>query len=483
MRKLVVLSGICAAIVAGGPVARAQMGGPALVAVSPVVEREITAGQAFVGTVMPLRMAIVGSAVDDRVIAYPHNEGDRVEQGDVLAKLLTDTVQLEWQAAAAELDLRKQELAELENGTRPEEIEQARARMLGAQATMNYNDARRRRAENLYTTSHALSEEERDEAISAAIAADQSYLEAKEAYQLAVEGPRAEVIAQARAQVAMQQAAADRLKDLVDKHTITSPFAGYVTAEHTEVGQWVKQGDPIAEVAALDEVEVTTYVVEQHVPFVHVGAAVWVDIPAIPDRVFAGTVTAIVPQADLQARTFPVKVRVKNEIDQGVPLLKSGMYARVMLPTGRRQQALLVPKDALVLGGPQKIVYVVQLATGESPGRPAAPNAQPGPGKPAAAERTAAPHAAPQIGVGSQGSAQPVPVQLGTAAGDLIQVIGQLQPGQMVVVAGNERLQPGQAIQVQSIVPPPAPADDSPSQANHPEPPVEKGDRHADRYQ
>ena len=53
----------------------------ALVAVSPVVEREVTAGQTFVGTVMPLKKAVVGSAVDGRVIEFPLNEGDRVERG------------------------------------------------------------------------------------------------------------------------------------------------------------------------------------------------------------------------------------------------------------------------------------------------------------------------------------------------------------------------------------------------------------------
>src|SRR5688572_8700532 len=51
--------------------ARGQGQGPAIVAVSPVVEREVTAGQTFVGTVMPLRKAVVGSAVDGRVMEYP----------------------------------------------------------------------------------------------------------------------------------------------------------------------------------------------------------------------------------------------------------------------------------------------------------------------------------------------------------------------------------------------------------------------------
>jgi len=397
----------------------AQPGAAALVDVTPVVQQEITVGQTSVGTVMPLKKAIIGSAVDGRVIEFPLNEGDRVERGQTLAQLLTDTIQLEYEAAVAELDLRKQELAELENGSRPEEIEQAKARMTGAEARMKFMEARRKRAENLYTQNQAISEEERDEMVSASIGAEQEYLEAKEAYQLAVKGPRKEKIAQARAQVAMQQATADRLKDQISKHTIISRFPGYVTAEHTEVGQWVKQGDPVAEVEELDEVEVTAYVVEQNVPFLRLGMPVQVEVPAIPNRTFDGQLTQIVPQADVQARTFPVKIRVKNEMTDEGPLLKSGMYARATLPSGNRQLALLVPKDALVLGGPQTMVYVVDGA---------GPDAK-------------------------QGKARPVPVQLGVASGRLMQVNGPLQPGQLVVVRGNERLRPGQDVKIQSVLP------------------------------
>jgi HlyD family secretion protein len=409
-----------AAVLAAGGNALAQPGA-ALVDVSPVVEQEIAVGQTFVGTVMPLKKAIIGSAVDGRVIEYPLNEGDRVERGQTLAQLLTDTIQLETEAAEAELDLRQQELAELENGSRPEEIAQAKAAMVGAEAQMNFMKARRARAENLYKNNQAISQEERDEMVSASVGAEQSYLEAKEAYNLAMEGPRKEKIAQARAQVAMQQATVDRLKDQITKHTIISRFPGFVTAEHTEVGQWVKQGDPVAEVEELDEVEVTAYVVEQQVPFLHVGMAVQVVIPAIPNRVFEGQLAAIVPQADVQARTFPVKVRVKNEISDNEPLIKSGMFARVMLPTGNRQMALLVPKDALVLGGAQTMVYVLDAAGPDT----------------------------------KQGKVHPVPVQMGVASGRMMQVSGPLQPGQMVVVRGNERLRPGQDVQVQQVLPTP----------------------------
>jgi RND family efflux transporter MFP subunit len=389
----------------------------ALVAVSPIVEREIISSQAFVGTVMPRRKSIVGSAVDGRVIEFPLNEGDRVTSGQVLAQLLTDTIQLEVAAAEADLELRQQQLAELENGTRPEEIEQSKARMLSAEARVQYAKARRARAESLYRQGQAMSEEQRDEMIALAVEAEQAYVEARAAYQLAVQGPRQEQLAQARAQVGVQQATVNRLKDQLQKHTIISQFDGYVTAENTEVGQWVKQGDPVAEVSALDEVEVTAQVVEQYVPHIRVGMSVSVEIPALPATPLTGVVSAIVPQADVQARTFPVKVLVKNQLSEDGPLVKSGMYARVMLPTGQRQLATLVLKDALVLGGPQPVVFVVDIPSADA----------------------------------KQGKARPVPVQLGVAEGNMIQVRGGLQTGQLVVVQGNERLRPGQDVQIQRL--------------------------------
>ena len=180
--------------------------------------------------------------------------------------------------------------------------------------------------------------------------AEQKYEEAKAAHQLAVDGPRVEQIAQAKAQTAMQDAIVRRLRDQIKKHTIISRFAGYVTAEHTEVGQWVTRGDPVAEVVALDEVDIVAKVVESQVPYIHVGDSVRVEVPSLPTEVFTGSVAAVVPQADVRSRTFPVKVIVPNRITEaGTPLLKAGMLARLTLRTGDTQQAMLVPKDALVL--------------------------------------------------------------------------------------------------------------------------------------
>ena len=402
----------------GAAVPAAEQRPPAPVVVAAVVESEVAAGQSFVGTVVPSKLAVVGSAVDGRVIEFPLNEGDRVERGQTLAQLLTETIGLEVAAAEAELQLRQQELAELENGSRPQELEQAKARMLASEAVMKYLQSRRARAEALWKRGQSTSEEELERAVSEGLAAEQSFQEAKATWELVVEGPRKEKIAQARAQVAMQQVIVGQLKDQLAKHTVISRFDGYVTAEHTEVGAWLKKGDPVAEVAALDEVEISVQVVEQHVAHLHLGTEVRVEVPALPDRVFTGTIARIVPQADVRARTFPVKVRVKNEITQGVPLLKSGMYCRVFLPTGPKQKALLVPKDALVLGGPKPVLFLVQGYSAKTP----------------------------------QGTVQPVPVELGIAVGQAVAITGPVTPGQYVVVQGNERLRPGQPVMVQKVV-------------------------------
>ncbi|QDS99147.1 efflux RND transporter periplasmic adaptor subunit [Adhaeretor mobilis] len=391
---------------------------PAPVVVARVAQRNVTAAQGFVGTVMPSRHAIIGSAVDGRVVEFPVEEGDRVEPKQKLAQLLTETIKLELASAEAELQLRQQQLLELENGTRPEEIEQARSRMAAADARQRFQQARVERLETAAETRGAVTEDVLAEARAVLIERQELYLDMKAAHALAVAGPRPEVIYQGKAQVAFQQAVVEKLSDQIKKHTIISRFAGYVVKEHTEAGQWVNRGDPVAEVAALDEVDVVVQVVEQSVPFIRLGTDVRVEIPALPDRVFIGKVEAVVPQADERSRTFPVKIRVINEVTSSGPLVQAGMVARAALPVGKPQQALLVPKDAIVLGGPRPMVFTVADATKE----------------------------------GDLGKVQSVVIELGVAHGDWIQIFGAIEPDAFVVVQGNERLIPQSQVRLLNII-------------------------------
>ncbi len=316
-------------LVASRGVLLAQPSGrpPAPVEVAGLVQREVAAGTMFVGTVEPRYQAAIGTAVAGRVIEVLVDEGDAVREGQELVKLLTDTYELELATARAELDFRQQELLELKNGTRPEELAQAEATVRSAEALMKYQTRRRGRLQEL-VKDRATSEVEFDEAVSAAVVAEQLIKQRLAELQLKQAGPRVEKIAQAAARVAMQEAVVAKLEDQIKKHTIISRFDGYVTKRMVERGQWVNQGDPAVEVVALAEVDVVVALSEEFIAYVKIGETAPVFVASAPDEMLEGTIVSVVPMADPRSRTFPVKIRVKNKMLKNGLALRAGMLAR-----------------------------------------------------------------------------------------------------------------------------------------------------------
>ena len=382
------------------------------VVVTEVTEREVNVGHRVVGTVMPIQKSTVGTAVDGRVVEYLVNIGDHVQARQPLAKLRTGTLKIQLKAAQAELTLRHEELRELQNGSRPEEVSEARARMLAAQAIRKNSLTRLNRLQQLFQR-QAVNETDLDDAKEQSEAASQAFQALESSLQRIEAGPRVETIAQARARVALREAQAELIEDQIRKFTIFAPFDGYVTAEHTEVGEWVSSADPIAEVIALDRVEVLSNVPAEQAVRLKRGAEVRVEFQELPGEVFTGTVARVVPVADNRTRTFPVNIRLQNRIEDERPVLMAGMLARAILPTGSRAIMPLVPKDALVLNGSRRYVFVVSAGSG---------------------------HSGPMV--------RSVPVSLGVADAGLVQVDGDLRAGDLVVVRGNERLRDGQDVTV-----------------------------------
>ena len=156
------------------------------------------------------------------------------------------------------------------------------------------------------------------------------------------------------------------------------------------------------------------------------GMEVRLEFDAAPTTTWIGTIDHVVPQADLLSRSFPVKVLLDNRLRDGSPVLRGGMLARAWLPVGLVGEALVVPKDAVVLGGPTPIVFAVQsVARAQTDG---------------------------SVGMGT---VQPVPVRLGAAVGGAVAIEGDLTVGSLVVIRGNERLRPGMPVRF------PAPAEAS----------------------
>lgn len=410
---------------------------PAAVHVAPLEVRTIQEGRTFVGDVVAYRRATIGSAVAGRVETMHVDEGDMVglpepqddgsedvkpEKGVPIAQLRIRTISIQVEAARAEVALREKELEELERGSRPEEKVQAEARRLAAEALLRYADARYERTRKLFEQGTSATQEEVDQTLSNKLAAEQELVAATAAYELVMAGPRQEQIEQARARL---EAARENLRlqeDIRTKYTVRSPIPGYVVRKLTEEGEWLKEGDPVAEIVEIDPIEIQVPVPQDYVTRLRPGMEVTVRASTRSGQELIGTIHRIVPQGDPRSRTFPVLIRLPNPPHNGVHALMPGMLVQVVLGVGEPREALMAPKDALIWDEQQATIYVV--ATGASP------DALPG--------------------------FVPKRVKLGVVDGSQFEILGVLdgdmpQAGQQVVTIGNERLQPGQKLRILQV--------------------------------
>ncbi len=385
---------------------------PKVVVVSEVQELEFAGSQNSVGIINASKTARVGAAVDGRVSELLVEEGDAVTAGQPLVNLQTAILQFQLQGAKAELSLRQAELDELEAGTTKEELDASIANLKAAEAARKFSAWNFTRVEKLFQEGQVVSETEFQQAQANQKRDEQLYQAALSTHQLNVRGPRKELLTQAMARLNSQLAVIRSLEEQLKRHTIVSPFNGFVTIKHSEQGQWVTRGEVVVQIVKLDEVDIVVNVTAEHVSKLGLGDQVRIDVPNVRDELVFGKVFAIVPQADVQSRTFPVKIRVKNEIGKAGPVFKAGMLARVQLPVGQAKKMLMAPKDAVVLNGNKRTVFVVDSETNV---------------------------------------VNEVAVELGVSNGDMIEVSGSIKAGQQVVIRGNERLRSGQAVNIASV--------------------------------
>jgi len=349
----------------------------------------------------------------------------------VLCVLRTDVQQIDKRQATAELHRLQQRLAELEAGTRKEELARAKAALDEAKVLLAKWEREKLQVQRSYEA-NAASEKEYRDTMAEYQAAALRVAQAAAAYEQAVNGPRPEQIAQARHAVEAQRAAVDRIADRIAKATIRAPFTGFVTRKMTEVGQWVTAGGPVAEMVELDTVLVRVDVPEDYIARVQPGQQATIRLESLAEY-FEGDVKHVIPQASAASRAFPVEIEVPNPNHR----IKAGMFARAMLPLGEPSEQLLVPKDAVRVTPQGTIVFTV----GQVPAKPGtAPHGAGPPGAgplaggkpPAGASKQAA---APPVGI-----AWPTPVIVTGGWKGFFTVEGAIQPGTPVIVRGNERL-------------------------------------------
>lgn len=340
-------------------VAAAQQMPPSPVGYTEARQYPVQGSVQLPGTIESNLVSLVASEIGGLVVEYPIREGDRVKKDQVLARLNKHALELNLAAARAQLS-------------------EAEARQKLAER--NYE-----RARELYD-SKVFSQQQLDD----------TRFEF-DAWQGRIDNLKAEI---------------QRIEYDIERSAILAPFDGVIIAKHTEVGQWLGIGDEVAELMSLDELEVVVDVPEQYYRTVRVGGSAQVTLDAQPGRTIRGRISAVIPRADEQARTFPVKVRVPSDSGR----LGAGMLAQVRMDGVSASQAgtrlaTIVPKDAVVRQGTEELVYLLD----------------------------------------GDGTVKPAQVKTGNGVGAWIEVAGSVQPGAKVVTRGNERLQPGQKVRGEPV--------------------------------
>ena len=190
----------------------------------------------------------------------------------------------------------------------------------------------------------------------------------------------------------------------VARCSIEAPFSGFVVEEHTQVGQWLQKGGTVVTIAEMDPILVTVPMPDRYIRFVKPGQTVDLKFAFLAgNKKREGSVRGILREGNEKSRTFPVQITVENNSFS----IMAGMSCGVSFSVGRPYPSLLINKDAVVTSSDSHHIFIVK-----------------------------------------DGKAHLVPIKKGQAYGGHIAVEGDLLEGQPVVVEGNERLRPGQAVRV-----------------------------------
>lgn len=233
---------------------------------------------------------------------------------------------------------------------------------------------------------------------------------------------------QARAQVKAHEAELARARKNLNDHTIRAPFDGRVVLKQAEVGEWVTPGDTVLEMLSLTQLEARISVPEHLVSNLGSDADLGTITVSVPGLGARGSVEArligVIPDGDSLGRMFTARLSVLDPTGG----LKPGMSITAFIPTGSSEPVLTISKDAILRDDAGEFVYLSMPHSVE--GNPAI-----------------------------TGQAVPARITRLFAAGDRVAIRpGQIRPGSLLLVEGNERVFPTQPLIVQE-----SPAGDTPA--------------------
>jgi RND family efflux transporter MFP subunit len=203
----------------------------------------------------------------------------------------------------------------------------------------------------------------------------------------------------ARGDLEIAKARLDQNEDQLTRTRIAAPYDGIVVERLMTPGERVEEGGKVVRLVDQQHLEVIARAPLEYFSFIQVGQSLELSLSAVKAVGIVRTVVAVGDEhthqfelrLDLDGSTFPV-----------------GQTLRIAIPTSGSREVLTVPRDALVLRPEGQSVFVID----------------------------------------SENLARQVKVTVGVGQGEDVEVKGDITPGDKVVIRGNERLQPGQAVDI-----------------------------------
>lgn len=234
-----------------------------------------------------------------------------------------------------------------------------------------------------------------------------------------------DAVRQAKAAVQQQQATLAFNQQQVANAFIKSPINGIVAAREVEPGQVASPGTNLMRIVGLGSVYYEPTISETDFASTGVGNSVTVQVDALPGKKYQGKVSAVYPAASATNRVFSLRVTVSNPNNE----LRPGMFARGSIITRVARNVPVVPATALVPLASQQ-----GFQSNQSSDEPIASGTQ---------------TSAQQVVVlGPNNTAQPRPVKIGIQNQQQAQITSGLQPGENIIIVGQQGLKKGDKLTV-----------------------------------
>lgn len=276
----------------------------------------------------------------ERIAEVLVEEGDSVAPGQVLARLETRRLRDKIASLEAQVKVSEAALVRLKNGSRPEEIDRAKAAVASAESQVEYAARQLERYEDLWNRSpNAISAKDVDQIRNQQQVAQETLVQERKNLELAIEGPRWEDIAEAEANLLLQQRNLEELRNRLIDAELKSPSQSVVRNRLQEPGDMASPQRPVFSLAVISPKWVRAYVSETELGYIKPGMEAEVRTDSHPDSAVKGKVGFISSIAEFTPKTvqteelrtalvYEVRVYVEDVEDR----LRLGMPATVVFP-------------------------------------------------------------------------------------------------------------------------------------------------------